>query len=139
MFKITLSAALRQICTERELTFEAASLKCGLNSRFLEELITTRADTSIDSLEKLCNGLGVTPNELLLGSHAFDELTYRSPLAVTRIRVYQGRWGLDGYPLCPRCGITMEREYQRYCDRCGQYLDWSNYDEAQIVTRPVRS
>lgn len=25
---------------------------------------------------------------------------------------------------CPHCKTTMEREYQQYCDRCGQKLKW---------------
>lgn len=29
-----------------------------------------------------------------------------------------------GYFLCPRCHAPFEREYQKYCDRCGQHLRW---------------
>lgn len=31
------------------------------------------------------------------------------------------------YPVCPCCGITLEREYQLHCDRCGQALAWNVY------------
>lgn len=31
------------------------------------------------------------------------------------------------FPVCPRCGRTISREYQCYCDRCGQHLDWTLY------------
>ena len=65
-----------------------------------------------------------------------SEAAFRRPMAIVAIKQFGSG---ETYPVCPRCRITMEREYQRYCDRCGQYLDWSNYDEAQIVTRPVRS
>ena len=27
----------------------------------------------------------------------------------------------------------MEREYQPYCDRCGQCLDWSAFSNATII------
>lgn len=27
---------------------------------------------------------------------------------------------------CPRCFSLLEREYQMYCDRCGQHLDWGS-------------
>ena len=27
----------------------------------------------------------------------------------------------------------MEREYQSFCDRCGQRLDWSKYENAEVV------
>ena len=29
-----------------------------------------------------------------------------------------------GY-LCPRCRIPLDRDYQSYCDRCGQHLNWN--------------
>ena len=37
------------------------------------------------------------------------------------------------YPICPACKITLEREYQCYCDRCGQCLNWNRYDKAVII------
>ena len=33
------------------------------------------------------------------------------------------------YPVCPNCHCTFEREYQRYCDRCGQKLAWNLFDQ----------
>ena len=42
--------------------------------------------------------------------------TYRWPMRVTEVCVY--KWGA-AYPKCPRCKTTFEREYQRFCDRCG--------------------
>ncbi len=27
----------------------------------------------------------------------------------------------------------MERDYQIYCDRCGQRLDWNNFSKAAIL------
>ena len=47
---------------------------------------------------------------------------YRRSMPVCRLRRYQGEDVY--YPVCPRCGSTMEREYQSYCDRCGQRLSW---------------
>lgn len=42
----------------------------------------------------------------------------------------------DGlYPVCPQCRCTIEREYQGFCDRCGQALDWDEYDRALITIR----
>ena len=31
---------------------------------------------------------------------------------------------------CPECTLALPREGLRYCDNCGQALDWSNYWEA---------
>lgn len=56
-----------------------------------------------------------------------EEISYRIPLAVTQYVIL----GRDGaYPVCPRCGISIEREYMNYCDRCGQKLSWRNYSKA---------
>lgn len=61
-----------------------------------------------------------------------DELAFRRPMAVTEaLRFRTG----GTYPVCPRCGVTMEREYQNFCDRCGQRLEWSRFDRATVVTK----
>ncbi len=56
--------------------------------------------------------------------------TYRIPKQVKQICSY--KWGVD-FPKCPRCGSTMEREYQRFCDRCGQRLSWRDFDDAEVI------
>ena len=54
----------------------------------------------------------------------FDALTYRIPILVEEYVVHIN----DGsYPVCPRCGQSIDREYMGYCDRCGQCLDWTTY------------
>lgn len=30
------------------------------------------------------------------------------------------------YPICPRCGIMLEREHMKFCDNCGQRLKWTH-------------
>ena len=41
----------------------------------------------------------------------------------------------DGkYCICPRCRITLDRDFQRYCDRCGQHLDWSGHKNITAIT-----
>lgn len=55
---------------------------------------------------------------------------HRQPIRVTHIlRLPCG----TEFPICPACGITLEREYQLYCDRCGQCLSWVGFSKAQIV------
>lgn len=46
---------------------------------------------------------------------------YRIPLLVTERRIFASG---DSYPVCPRCGRTIVREYMCFCDRCGQKLNW---------------
>lgn len=55
--------------------------------------------------------------------------TYRIPMRVKE--VYSFKWGAD-FPKCPRCGSTMERDFQRFCDRCGQRLNWSEFDDVGV-------
>ena len=55
---------------------------------------------------------------------------YRTPLQVNK--VIQLKNG-DTYPVCPRCNCSLDREYMRFCDRCGQHLQWRYRHDAQIV------
>ena len=50
-------------------------------------------------------------------------VSYRVPMNVTDVFLYKNY----SYPICPRCKITLEREYQAFCDRCGQALSWKKY------------
>ena len=61
-----------------------------------------------------------------------DELSFRRSMAVTTVLLYRAG---EAYPICPRCSVTMEREYQKFCDRCGQRLDWSKFHQAAVITR----
>ena len=51
----------------------------------------------------------------------------------TAVRFYPECPDLFTYPLCPRCALPMEREYQRFCEHCGQALDWDCFSKAVIV------
>lgn len=57
-------------------------------------------------------------------------LRYRQTMQVRELTRYPSG-GI--FPLCPRCGSAMEREYQRYCDRCGQRLGWKEMRQARII------
>lgn len=59
-----------------------------------------------------------------------EALTYRTPLDVTQIFV---TFDDESFPICPRCGISLDREYQSYCDRCGQKLSWRRFSRAKVV------
>ena len=51
-------------------------------------------------------------------------LSYRHPMPVTESMIT--RRGAT-YPVCPRCKISLEREYMNYCNNCGQCLAWESY------------
>lgn len=65
--------------------------------------------------------------------HGTAAASFRRPMPVAERLAF--RTG-DVYPLCPRCGTTLDREYQNYCDRCGQCLDWAYIHNAPVITRP---
>ena len=60
---------------------------------------------------------------------AEDAAAYRRPLSVSVIVVTQNQ---DSYPLCPRCGHWLEREYVGFCDTCGQRLRWDRIERAEL-------
>lgn len=62
-----------------------------------------------------------------------EQLLYRRPMAVTEIHVFPHCQNAPAYPVCPRCGQTMEQDYMAFCSRCGQKLDWRRYANAKIV------
>lgn len=53
---------------------------------------------------------------------------YRIPMQVTHLRKFCN----TSYYVCPRCNITMEREFMAYCDQCGQCLGWKHYRNAVV-------
>lgn len=58
-------------------------------------------------------------------------LSYRIPSKITTAVVYQDN---SIYYHCPRCGTPIEREFQAFCVKCGQHLNWNNYEEAIITS-----
>ena len=65
-----------------------------------------------------------------------EQLCYRRPLQVTRVLRIHTSQGTSSYPLCPRCAISLDRDYIAFCDRCGQMLDWSSFSHASPVSPP---
>ena len=54
--------------------------------------------------------------------------SYRIPKKVKKIRVYPDNCF---FGVCPKCNNSIDREYQTFCNCCGQRLDWSKLDEAE--------
>ena len=63
----------------------------------------------------------------------FGAVKYRLPMPVSQVLVFPSG---DSYSICPRCDTTLDREYMRYCDRCGQHLSWKLFRFAKIVHWP---
>lgn len=58
-----------------------------------------------------------------------EAITYRVPLPVTKVIAHTN----DTYPICPRCDLSLEREYMPFCDRCGQKLNWDLFNHAKVI------
>ena len=58
-----------------------------------------------------------------------EELSYRGKMRVKEYRQYSD---LNCFPVCPRCGSSLEIDFQAYCDRCGQALNWKKYHKAKL-------
>lgn len=128
MFSANLSSSILRLCSMYKLSYEAASERCELSPRYFAQIARGKTSPSILTLEKLCIGFDRTPNDLLIPSSSHpQELSYRIPMPVTEARCFQGTSSLIAFPVCPQCGQTMEREFQSYCDRCGQCLDWERF------------
>jgi len=58
-----------------------------------------------------------------------DAVSYRIPLPVTKVIAYSK----TTYPICPRCTVSLDREYMSFCDRCGQKLNWDLFEYAKVI------
>ncbi len=125
MFKENLSRSLLQICDTRKLSYEAAAELCDISPRHMGSILRGQTSPNIMTLEKICMAFERSPNELLQVVPTVSELSYRIPMLVTDERkVFLRRGEYTAYAICPRCRNALEREFQAYCDRCGQMLDW---------------
>ena len=136
MFLYNLSVAVLQLCDKHNLSYEAASERCDLSSRYFGNIVRRQTAPSIRTLEKLCVGFDILPNDLLVSPVLQGERSYREPMRVNEICCFHGENQHVAYPVCPRCRNTLEREYQSFCDRCGQALNWSGFLDAKIIWLP---
>lgn len=129
MFSENLSVFLLQYCKRMELSQEKLAERCGVSVRYIGRIICRHSVPTITVLEKLCVSLHMTPNDLLL-SMAIGSPSYRQPMEVTTFYQLPGE---DVYGVCPRCRAIIDREYQAYCDSCGQQLSWKRVSKATFL------
>ena len=56
--------------------------------------------------------------------------SYSLPMSVTEVMLFPNG---TNYYVCPRCYVTVEREFMSFCDRCGQHLGWKGYKKAKKI------
>ena len=65
MFSKNLSISILQLCSSRNLTYEEAAERWDLRPRYFGSIAGGQTNVSLSTLEKLCKGFELTPNELL--------------------------------------------------------------------------
>ena len=133
MFSKNLAAKLLRLMEEKGFTQEALAEVCHVSDRFIRNVICERQSPNIDTFEKICEGLEVDPNDLLISdlSRLPDKAV---PMPIKKVYAYERMTeGYNTYPVCPACERTLEREGVAYCDRCGQKLSWKEYQKAEVV------
>lgn len=135
MFSKKLSSSVLSICDSRDLSYEAASELCDLSSRYFGSIVRGKTSPTVNTLEKLCVAFDRTPNELLGFSTTDEELSYRVTLHIRHCRQLPScNHSYSAFPVCPRCHCNLEREYQSFCDHCGQKLGWDYFHYATLTS-----
>ena len=62
---------------------------------------------------------------------AKEALSFREPRRVEKIIRISNEYC---FPVCPRCQVSLEREYSNFCDRCGQKLSWTGFWKAKVIS-----
>lgn len=135
MFLDELSQSLLEIAEREKLSYKTMAHMCEISPRYMGRIIRKKSCPTMKVFQKICNGFKKTPNQMLKVKNNDEELLYREYLVVTTAIDYEFSKGHSVYAVCPRCEITIEREYQSFCDRCGQRLDWNSYGNAKIIHR----
>lgn len=131
-FSESFPLALRKRCSEMELTYRESAKKCRINYLYFLRIIHGQANPRLDMVINICFGLEISPNELL-GITTTNMHSFRIPMRVNKYIYLSRAEHPTCFPVCPQCEMSLEREYQKYCDRCGQCLSWRSYDQAVQV------
>ena len=107
---------------------EKSKPSADLVSRFsiiLEVPVEDLMSTSDEAMKAKADSQRITVSPRFL-----QTLTqFRIPKLVSDLMIFPD----TSFFVCPQCGITLEREFMKYCDCCGQCLNWKNYKHPRIV------
>ena len=84
-------------------------------------------DTVVDlSLRILARARATSDAEIIWMAKSIHKLMLGAMSYRIKMSVRERRMTARGYvySICPRCHTTLDRDYQSFCDRCGQHLDW---------------
>lgn len=128
MFTKELANKLLKIIGERDLSVEAVAEASHLSRKYLGNIIKRRQVPSLYVFEKICTGLQLDPNDLLLNEKS-KTAQKSQPMEVNKFLCSDDII----VSFCPDCNRPLEREYQAYCDRCGRRLSWHQYSYAEKI------
>ena len=134
MFTKELSSKLLKILNERNMTLEGLADASNLSSRFISNITNEKQIPTLESFEKICSALEVTPNDLLISEKSMQEKKSK-PMPVSKIHCCKNAEGYTYTAICPSCDKPLASDWQSYCDRCGQRLSWEQYPLARIVVK----
>lgn len=83
----------------------------------------SRVDSAIAYFQEASCKSTTTMEAVNFNSMAVRALQKTKPMLVNHERTF---WRYTHY--CPACAEQLRIENLKYCDHCGQRLDWSNYE-----------
>ena len=137
MYLKRFASNLSYLLLNSDLTLLSISEITGVSTSTINKILHSQQAPSLKTFEKICRGLSLTPNDFLTSGKIKIPEKYLSK-SVTKILVFYESGQNLGFPVCPGCNITLDREYQSYCDRCGCKLNWSNFSNAEIIYKPYK-
>ena len=102
MFKKELSVKLLKIIDERKLTVKSLSELANLSRNYVSNIIDEKQVPTIDTLENICSGLNVTPDELLISDKS-KATEKAKPMPVTEVFCADETFYTKHKPICPNC------------------------------------
>lgn len=123
-----LSLKISYLLSNSDLTVKELSELSGISTTTINNIIHQKQLPTLKTLERLCFGLSLSPNDFLCAGQIKIPDKFKSKF-VNKITVFH----FASFPLCPACKTTLEREYQPYCDRCGCKLNWQKYSTAKKI------
>lgn len=124
-----LARNVKRIRKEMRLSQMEFAERCGVCHDTISLLERQKIDTKLTTIQNIAAYVGCRVVDLL-SDDTEQTKSYREPMVVRECLMYVRSGNV--FPVCPRCNITIEREYQSFCDRCGQRLNWKGYNKAII-------
>ncbi len=125
-FSDNLSTTLLRIIERDSLSYEKLAHLCDISARFMTKIIHRKSIPSLRTLQKMCDYLNCTPNDLLLGDYD-SAASYRIAMPIVEFTNLNTFNEPVEFPLCPKCNAFIDRDYQAFCAECGQRLNWDNF------------